>query len=186
MMTKWLGALAIAGLVLAGGVARAEDAAKPNVGDAAPDFAIPDGVAKDQIGEAKNLSDLKGKKVVLAFYPKAFTPGCTNQMCGYRDDFSSFKDTDTIVLAISTDEQAESTRFKEEHKLPFAVVGDPNHAIVKKYGVELQKRGEFEFAKRTTFLIDKDGKIAYIDWNYDWSKGKAPLMDAIKKLDEAK
>lgn len=186
MLTKLLSAMAITGMVLIG-AAHAEDAtAKPSVGDAAPDFAIPEGVAKDQIGDAKNLSDLKGKKVVLAFYPKAFTPGCTNQMCGYRDDFSSFKDTNTIVLAISTDDQAESTRFKEEHGLPFAVVGDPNHAIVKKYGVELQKRGDFEFAKRTTFLIGEDGKIAYIDWNYDWAKGKAPLMDAIKKLDDAK
>ena len=60
---------------------------------------IPEGVAKDQIGDAKNLSDLKGKNVVLAFYPKAFTPGCTNQMCGYRDDFTAFESTDTVVLA---------------------------------------------------------------------------------------
>lgn len=186
MFKKWVGALAIAGIVLAGGAAYAQDAAKPKVGDAAPDFAIPAGVAKDQIGEAKNLSDLKGKKVVLAFYPKAFTPGCTSQLCGYRDDFSSFKDSNTVVLAISTDEQAESTRFKDENKLPFAVVGDPTHAIIKKYGVELQKRGELEIAKRTTFLIDDAGKIAYIDWNYDWAKGKDPLMAEIKKLDEKK
>jgi len=184
MFRKLLGALTIAGMVLAGGAVRAQDAAKLKVGDAAPDFAIPAGVAKDQIGEAKNLSDLKGKKVVLAFYPKAFTPGCTSQLCGYRDDFSSFKSADTIVIAISSDEQAESNRFKDEHKLPFAVVGDPTHAIIKKYGVELQKRGDLEFAKRTTFLIDKDGKLAYIDWNYDWAKGKDPLMAEIKKLDE--
>ncbi len=186
MFKKVLGALAVAGLVLAGGVARAQDAAKPKVGDAAPDFAIPDGVAKDQIGAAKNLSDLKGKKVVLAFFPKAFTPGCTSQLCGYRDDFSSFKDANTVVIAISVDEQAESTRFRDENKLPFAVVGDPTHAIIKKYGVELQKRGELEIAKRTTFLIDEKGTIAYIDWNYDWAKGKEPLMAEIKKLNEAK
>ena len=161
----------------------AEDAAL-KVGDAAPDFAIPEGVAKDQIGEAKNLSDLKGKNVVLAFYPKAFTPGCTNQMCGYRDDFTAFESTDTVVLAISVDEQAESTRFKDEHKLPFAVVGDPKHEIINKYGVELLKRGEFEYAKRQTILVDKEGKIAYIDRDYHFNDGKQPLLDAIKKANE--
>jgi len=170
-------------VILAGG-AIAEDAAKLKAGDAAPDFAIPEGVAKDQIGDAKKLSDLKGKNVVLAFYPKAFTPGCTSQMCGYRDDFSTFKSSNTVVLAISIDEQAESNRFKTEHQLPFAVVGDPKHEIIAKYGVELMKRGEFEYAKRTTFLVDKDGKIAYIDWNYDYAKGKEPLVAAIKELEK--
>ncbi len=165
--------------VVAGGVA-AEDA-KLKVGDTAPDFTIPEGTAKDQIGEAKKLSDLKGKNVVLAFYPKAFTPGCTNQMCGYRDDFSAFESTDTVVLAISVDEQAESNRFKDEHKLPFAVVGDPKHEIIKLYGVELLTRNEFEYAKRETFLVDKEGKIAYIDPDYHFANGKAPLLEAIKK-----
>jgi peroxiredoxin len=186
MFKKLLSVLTIAGVVLAGGAAHAQTVAVLKAGDAAPDFAIPEGVAKDQIGEAKKLSALKGKKVVLAFYPKAFTPGCTNQLCGYRDDFSSFKSSDTVVIAISADEQSESNRFKEEHTLPFAVVGDPKHEIIKKYGVELTKRGEFEYAKRTTFLIDKEGKIAYVDWNYDWAKGKEPLMAEIKKLDETK
>jgi peroxiredoxin Q/BCP len=105
-------------------------------------------------------------------------------MCGYRDDFSAFESTDTVVLAISVDEQAESNRFKDEHKLPFAVVGDPKHEIINKYGVEILKRGDFEYAKRQTFLIDKEGKIAYIDWNYDFAKGKEPLLDAIKKANE--
>jgi peroxiredoxin Q/BCP len=163
--------------------AAAEDAAL-KVGDAAPDFTIPEGTAKDQIGEAKKLSDLKGKNVVLAFYPKAFTPGCTNQMCGYRDDITSFESSDTVVLAISIDEQAESNRFKDEHKLPFAVVGDPKHEIINKYGVELLKRGELEYAKRQTFLVDKEGKIAYIDRDYHFADGKQPLMDAIKKANE--
>jgi peroxiredoxin Q/BCP len=167
--------------VLVAGTAVAEDQ-KLNVGDAAPDFAIPEGAAKDQIGDAKKLSDLKGKNVVLAFYPKAFTPGCTSQMCGYRDDFSAFQSSDTVVLAISVDEQAESNRFKDEHKLPFAVVGDPKHEIINLYGVELLKRGDFEYAKRVTFLIDKEGVVRYIDWNYDFAKGKEPLIAAIKAL----
>ncbi len=185
-MMRMLSALAMVGMVLVSSATCAEDAAKLKVGDAAPDFAIPEGVAKDQIGEAKNLSDLKGKNVVLAFYPKTFTPGCTSQMCGYRDDFASFKDTNTVVIAISVDEQAESNRFKTEKQLPFAVVGDPKQAIIKKYGVEVQKRGDFEFAKRTTFLVDKNGKLAYIDWNYDFAKGKEPLLAAIKALEGKK
>ncbi len=176
--------LALAAAVLTAGSVMAQDEAKLKVGDAAPDFNIPEGVAKDQIGDAKKLSELKGKNVVLAFYPKAFTPGCTSQLCGYRDDFSTFKSTNTVVLAISVDEQAESNRFKDEHKLPFAVVGDPKHEIIAKYGVELKKRGEFEYANRTTFLVDKDGKLAYIDWNYDFAKGKDPLVAAIKELEK--
>lgn len=170
---------AVAVMLFAAGVA-AEDQ-KLKVGDTAPDFTIPEGSAKDQIGDAKKLSDLKGKNVVLAFYPKAFTPGCTNQMCGYRDDFSSFESTDTVVLAISVDEQSESNRFKDEHQLPFAVLGDPKHEIINKYGVEILKRGDFEYAKRQTFLVDKEGKIAYIDWDYHFANGKQPLLDAIKK-----
>jgi peroxiredoxin Q/BCP len=171
---------AVVAAMLMSVAAVAEDAAL-NIGDVAPDFTIPQGTAKDQIGDAKKLSDLKGKNVVLAFYPKAFTPGCTNQMCGYRDDFSSFESSDTVVLAISVDEQSESNRFKAEHELPFAVLGDPKHEIIEKYGVEILKRGDFEYAKRETFLIDKEGKIAYIDRDYHFADGKAPLMKAIKK-----
>lgn len=174
---------ACAALVMLATGSAAED--QPlSVGDAAPDFTIPEGASTDQIGDAKKLSDLKGKNVVLAFYPKAFTSGCTTQMCGYRDDFSSFESNDTVVLAISIDEQAESNRFKDEHKLPFPVLGDPKHEIIRAYGVELMKRGDLEYAKRQTFLIDKSGKIAYIDREYNVLTGKEPLMAAIKKANE--
>lgn len=184
-MKRALGVLALASIVAIAGLARAEDEHKLKVGDEAPDFTIPEGVVKDQISDAKKLSDLRGKNVVLAFYPKAFTPGCTSQMCGYRDDFSSFENNETVVLAVSVDQQDESNRFKTEYKLPFPVVGDPNKEIIKKYGVEILSRNNFEYAKRTTFLIDKEGVIRYIDWDYHYDNGKAPLVQAIKKLNES-
>src|SRR5690606_30497293 len=113
-------------LTLASIVARpaeAEEADDPaneklKVGDEAPDFAFPDPENPDK---TVKLSELKGKKnVVLAFYPKAFTGGCTKQLCGYRDDFSKFEAADTMVVAVSADDQDESTRFKKEHKMPFS------------------------------------------------------------------
>lgn len=174
--------IAVALLTVAAGAQEQQPVLK--VGDKAPDFAIPEGTAKDQIGDAKKLSDLKGKNVVLAFYPKAFTPGCTSQMCGYRDEFAVFKDSETVVLAISVDQQEESNRFKAEHNLPFPVLGDPNHEIIKKYGVPLLERNEFKYAKRVTFLIDTEGVIRYIDMDYHYDNGKEPLFAAIKKLRE--
>lgn len=182
-MKRVVGVLALSMIVAVTGFAGAEEEMKLQVGDKAPDFTIPDGAASDQIGDAKKLSDLQGKNVVLAFYPKAFTPGCTSQMCGYRDEFSMFKSNDTVVLAISVDQQAESNRFKQEHNLPFAVLGDPNKEIIKKYGVEILSRNNFEYAKRTTFLIDGEGTIRYIDWDYHYNNGKEPLFAAIQKLE---
>jgi len=166
-----------------GAWAQTED--KLRVGDKAPDFVIPEGVATDEIGDARKLSDLEGRRVVLAFYPKAFTPGCTKQMCGYRDNFSQFVDTETIVLAISMDEQSEGDRFKQHHGLPFPVIGDPHREIVKRYGVPVQSRGSIEYAKRVTFLIDDEGVIQYIDWEYNWANGDKPLFTKMRELVES-
>lgn len=145
------------------------------VGDKAPDFAIPGPEGKD-----KHLSDYKGKKnVLVAFYPKAFTPGCTKEMCGYRDDFSKLQDQDVAVVAVSVDQQAESDRFKGEYKLPFSVVGDPDGKIVNAYGV---KRVMGTLANREVFLVDKEGVIRYKDEAYDVVKGVDSLYKAIAEL----
>lgn len=155
------------------------------VGDEAPDFQV---VAKGKdpaLANGLKLSDFQGKGgVLVAFFPKAFTPGCTTQLCGYRDDFSMFQDANVEVIAVSVDEQAEDDRFKAEKKFPFYVVGDPEREIVGAYGVPLMEAAGNKLAKRSVFLVDKAGVIQYIDRSYSVTEGKKPLYDAIAKLKE--
>jgi peroxiredoxin len=154
------------------------------VGDVAPDFTIAEAGKDDPGAPSLKLSDFKGKKnVLVAFYPKAFTPGCTAEMCGFRDDISRFQDAETEVVAVSVDEQAESDRFKKEKGLQFHVVGDPEKKIIDAYKVPLMDIPEKgSLAKRSVFLIDKKGVVRYIDPAYDVRAGKNPLYRAIEDL----
>lgn len=159
-------------------------AAELKVGDAAPDFDIP--AQKGVENGPKKLSDLKGKKnVLIAFYPKADTPGCTKQLCGYRDDFSTLQSSNTEVIAISVDQQMDSDKFQEKYKLPFPVVGDPQHKTIEAYGVPMKDYSGNKFAQRSVFLVDKEGKIAYIDLDYKIDQDKTALYDRIKTLESA-
>jgi len=157
---------------------------KVRVGDKAPDFDLP--AAEDSGDNApKKLSDLRGKKnVVLAFYPKADTPGCTKQLCGYRDDIETFKSTNTEVIAVSVDQQMDSDKFKQKFSLPFPVVGDPQHKIIEAYGVPMKDVAGNKFAQRSVFLIDKEGTVRHIDLQYDVANDKAALYDRIKSLEK--
>jgi len=168
--------------ILAGAAETREKGVTLKVGDNAPDFEIvKPGQLKDGDPGLK-LSDWKGKKnVLVAFFPKAFTPGCTAQMCGYRDDFSRFQSADTEVVAVSLDQQAESDRFKKEKQFPFYVVSDPEAKIVNAYGVPLVDLPAGHVAKRSVFLVDKTGAIRYLDPAYDVEKGKALLYEALAK-----
>lgn len=146
-------------------------------GDTAPDISIPAEKADDP---AIKLSSFQGKKsVLIAFYPKVFTPGCTKQMCGYRDDFATLEKEGLEIIAISLDKQTESDRFKAEHKLPFRVVGDPEGIIVDAFGVPRIDKGDFAIAQRSVFLVDKTGVLKYVDLEYKVDEDKAPLYDAI-------
>jgi peroxiredoxin Q/BCP len=163
-----------------------EEAPALKVGDKAPDFALPkpkDEGAESDPDTPKKLSDYKGKKnVLLAFYPKADTPGCTKQLCGYRDDIQKLQSANTEVIAVSTDAQADSDAFREKFTMPFTVLGNPDRAIVKAYGVPIMERGENLFAQRSVFLVDKEGIVRYIDLEYDIAADKDPLYAAIKDL----
>jgi len=163
-------------------------AAGLKIGDKAPDFEIAKAGQEKEGAPALKLSDLKGKKnVLVAFYPKAFTPGCTAEMCGFRDDFARFQSADTEVVAVSVDQQSESDRFKQEKGFPFHVVGDPEKKIVTAYGVPLITVPELgHLAKRSVFLIDKTGAIRYIDPAYDVSAGKDALYAALEQIKKAK
>jgi len=133
----------------------------PKLGNKAPAFSL-----KNQDGESVKLSDFKGKKnVVVYFYPKAMTPGCTNQACGIRDEVDEFASLDTVVLGLSPDPVSRLQKFREKHGLNFDLLSDEDHAIADKYGVWGLKKfmgKEYMGILRTTFLIDKEGRLQHV------------------------
>ena len=123
-------------------------------GTPAPDFAL-----QSDAGETIRLSDLRGKPVVLYFYPKDDTPGCTKQACGIRDAWGEFQRAGAEVFGISADSQASHERFKSKYSLPFRLLADPEHKLGQPYGVEQEGKSSYE---RSTFVIDADGNVAKI------------------------
>jgi peroxiredoxin Q/BCP len=126
-------------------------------GQPAPDFEL----ASDS-GETVRLSDLRGHPVVLYFYPKDDTPGCTAQARDLRDVYGDFRERGAVVLGVSPDDVASHARFKEKHSLPFTLLADPEHRIAEDYGVwvERNRYGRKSMGiKRSTFVIDADGNI---------------------------
>lgn len=126
-------------------------------GTTAPDFTL-----KDANGEAVRLKDLRGQKVVLYFYPKDDTPGCTKEACSFRDAFADYKKRNIKVLGVSLDSEASHKKFATKYKLPFTLLADPDHAIADAYGVYGQKKfmgRTYMGVKRMTFLIDEKGKV---------------------------
>jgi thioredoxin-dependent peroxiredoxin len=126
-------------------------------GSAAPDFSV-----KNTHGDTVRLKDLRGRKVVLYFYPKDDTPGCTKEACSFRDAFSDFKKRGIEVLGVSTDSEASHKKFTAKYKLPFTLLADTDHSIADAYGVYGEKKfmGRTHMGvKRMTFLIDEKGKI---------------------------
>ena len=124
---------------------------------AAPDFA-----AKDANGEIVRLKDLRGQKVVLYFYPRDDTPGCTKEACSFRDAFAQFKRRNIRILGVSVDSEASHSKFTAKYKLPFTLIADPDHAIADAYGVYGEKKfmgRTYMGVKRITYLIDEKGKI---------------------------
>ncbi|MDX1530868.1 MAG: thioredoxin-dependent thiol peroxidase [Rhodothermales bacterium] len=132
----------------------------PDVGAAAPDFTGTTGE-----GETVSLSEYRGRWVLLYFYPRDNTPGCTRQACNLRDHFEALEQAGVAVLGVSSDSEASHARFAEKHGLPFPLVADPDREILERYGVW----GERNFygkkvtgTKRTTFLIDPEGTVRWV------------------------
>ena len=126
-------------------------------GTVAPDFTV-----KDENGETVRLKDLRGQKVVLYFYPKDDTPGCTKEACAFRDAFADYKKRNIKVLGVSLDSEASHKKFATKYKLPFTLLADTDHAISDAYGVYGQKKfmgRSYMGVNRMTFLIDEKGKI---------------------------
>jgi peroxiredoxin Q/BCP len=149
----------------------------PKVGNLAPAFKC-----LNQDGNTVSLSDYKGKIIVLYFYPKAMTPGCTTQACGLRDYKKELTKLNTIVLGVSIDEPVRLVKFIEKEKLNFELLSDPDHSICEKYGVWNLKKfmgREFMGIVRTTFIIGEDGKLKAI---MDDVKTKTHHDDVIKLI----
>jgi len=132
-------------------------------GQPAPDFQLP-----SDTGGTVRLSELRGKPVVLYFYPKDDTPGCTTQACGIRDVYGEFERAGAVVLGVSPDDEASHVKFKEKYGLPFTLLADADHAVAEQYGVW----GEKSYAGRTymgvnrsTFVIAADGTVAKVMHN---------------------
>jgi len=134
--------------------------AELKVGQKAPDFTL-----LDDAGEKVNLSDLKGKKVVVYFYPKDDTPGCTTEACNFRDGLSEIKKQGAVVLGVSADSVESHKKFKKKFELNFPLLADPEKKMIERYGVWKEKKNygkTYMGIERTTFVIGSDGKIVKI------------------------
>ena len=129
-------------------------------GSPAPDFTL-----VSDAGEPVTLSDMRGSTVILYFYPKDDTPGCTAQACGIRDVWGELKRKGAVVLGVSPDSPKRHARFKEKHGLPFALLSDEEHAVAEQYGTWVEKRmygKTYMGMERSTFVIDADGNVAKV------------------------
>lgn len=116
----------------------------------------------DETGTPRKLSDYLGKEIVLYFYPKDDTPGCTTEACAFRDDYSTYEKAGVVILGVSADNPKSHAKFKEKYHLPFTLLSDENHEVCEKYGVWALKKmmgREYMGILRTTFLISKEGEI---------------------------
>jgi len=152
--------------------------ANAEVGKAAPEFRL-----QDQTGAWRSLADYRGKWVVLYFYPKDNTPGCTTQACEFRDEIFAFRRANAVILGVSVDKVDSKEAFAKEHSLPFPVLSDAKTEVSKAYGVlvDYPQYKIFNVARRDTFIIDPQGKVAkyYREVNPD-GHSKVVLADLAK------
>ncbi len=145
------------------------------VGQKAPDFS-----AKNQHGETVHLSDFKGKKVILYFYPKDNTPGCTTEACNFRDNYQSLKKDGFEIIGASVDNEASHQKFISKHELPFQLLVDEDMKLVEAYGVWVEKNmygKKYMGTARTTFVIDADGIIQHIIKKVDNKNASQQIRD---------
>lgn len=167
-MKRVLG-MTVAAVALVSGPAKAA-----KEGELAPDFKAP-----STAGHELSLQDFRGSWLVLYFYPKSFTPGCTREACSLRDGYGAIQETGARILGVSVDDLASQQKFKAENNLPFDLLADVGAGVAKAYGVA--SLGSF-MAKRVTFLITPEGYIARVIENVDTSDHDAQVLEALRDL----
>lgn len=153
----------------------------PSEGSKAPQITL-----TDADGKKVKLSDFKGQKVVLYFYPRDNTPGCTKEACGFRTDLPKFKRANTTVLGVSTDTEASHQKFRDNYDLNFPLLADTEHKVADAYGVWQEKNmyGKKSWGiKRTTFIIDEEGRISKVFKKVNTETHSKDVLDALKELD---
>ena len=144
---------------------------------AAPLFTLP-----DETGKNRSLADFLGKDIVLYFYPKDETAGCTTEACNFRDDYSAYEKAGVILIGVSPDSPASHAKFKEHHQLPFTLLADEDHKVCALYGACGKKQmygREYDGVLRTTFLIGKEGKITKVFENVKPADHSAEILASI-------
>jgi peroxiredoxin Q/BCP len=147
-------------------------------GDKAPDF-----TAKDQNGKTVSLADYKGKNVILYFYPKDDTPGCTAESCSFRDNYQSLLSKGFEVIGVSTDDEKSHKKFETKYSLPFTLIADNDKHIVEAYGVWVEKNmygKQYMGTARTTFIIDGNGVISHLISKVDTKDSSKQVLDLIQ------
>jgi peroxiredoxin Q/BCP len=153
------------------------------IGKPAPTFSLPsDG------GEVVSLERLRGRPVVLYFYPKDDTPGCTTQACGIRDEYAEFERAGAVVLGVSPDSAGSHARFKDKFGLPFALLADEDHAVAEAYGTWVEKRRygrTYMGIERSGFVIDADGNLAAMKRSVKAEEHTGWALSELRKLEGA-
>ena len=147
-------------------------------GDKAPDF-----TAKDQNGNTVSLADYKGKNIILYFYPKDDTPGCTAEACSFRDNYQSLIGQGFAVIGVSTDDEKSHKKFETKYSLPFPLIADTDKKIVEDYGVWVEKNmygKKYMGTARTTFLINKDGIINSVIEKVNTTNSSQQVLDLLQ------
>lgn len=150
-----------------------------NIGDRAPEFAV-----LNQNGQEIKLADYRGKKVLLYFYPKDNTPGCTAEACSFRDNYQELIAAGIIVLGVSIDSEKSHKKFTDKFELPFPLLADVDKEIVSSYGVWGEKSmygKSYMGITRKSFLIDEEGKISHIIEKVDTKNASTQVLDLLKK-----
>ena len=148
------------------------------IGTKAPEFSLP-----DQNGEIRNLSDYKGQKVILYFYPKDMTSGCTKQACGFGELYPQFREKGAVVLGVSKDSVASHKKFEEKYGLPFTLLADPELTVIQAYDVWKEKKlyGKTSMGVvRTTYLIDEEGTIVKAFDKVKAAENPAQMLEELK------
>ena len=151
-----------------------------NEGIKSPEFTL-----TDENGDKHSLKNYRGKPVVLYFYPRDDTPGCTKEACNFRDDYSAYQDADVTILGVSPDTEASHLKFKQKFELPFTLLADPDHKVSESYGAWGLKKmfgREYDGIIRTTFVLDSQGNIAKVFNNVRPAQHSKQVLSSLENI----